>query len=325
MDAAIARACAARGLAAADPGLVLVDKALLLCVHHPAVPSIDLIDLPGLTSTPPEKRDATRTIVQSYVGSGGGGANSAGADATRAAAAAGGSSAASTMFLVVVPAGPRTRLVNEIALEAVEAVKARTIGVLTHADELVRDAHFELLAGLVARPPTADGAVALEPHGWVATMNADVPGARTHLERLHTQMHNERAFFGSNPILKALRDDARAATCDALVQRLVRCAALAAGPPGYRRTRAQSQHARELRPVSARATCERSRDPCAHARARPHARTHARARARTRLTDAAVAAPVHTPRHCRRGCTRSASPSPGSTRPSPSSATRRRA
>lgn len=249
------------------------------------------------------------------------------------------------MFLVVVPAGPRTRLVNEIALEAVEAVKARTIGVLTHADELVRDAHFEMLAQLVARPPTADGAVALEPHGWVATMNADVPGARTHLERLHTQMHNERAFFGSNPILKAMRDNARAATCDALVERLVsraapcrRCChpppALRTAALGHERAPSLSPRRGARLPVAARANCwlpaatfrhgGRSRCGCQRAASGlPTARVHAH----TRTFHAGVCGPCSarltrarapSVRARRRACTRSASPSRGSTPPSPS-------
>eukprot|EP00239_Pterosperma_sp_CCMP1384_P006702 CAMPEP_0197848432 /NCGR_PEP_ID=MMETSP1438-20131217/8721_1 /TAXON_ID=1461541 /ORGANISM="Pterosperma sp., Strain CCMP1384" /LENGTH=102 /DNA_ID=CAMNT_0043460673 /DNA_START=17 /DNA_END=322 /DNA_ORIENTATION=- len=38
--------------------------AIVLDVHHPSVPNLDLIDMPGLTTAPPEHKAATYAVLE---------------------------------------------------------------------------------------------------------------------------------------------------------------------------------------------------------------------------------------------------------------------
>jgi GTP-binding protein EngB required for normal cell division len=200
---------------------VSADRAIVVHMEGPLVPSLDLVDLPGLVAAPQDAAAATSALVERY-----------------AAEREGGS-----LFLVVVPATDNPR--NSAAMALVErlGLQGRALGVLTMCDEAPprRMAGLRRHLGLpddqLAQPSsqgsTAGGGgmlgddVALLPHGWVAVSNRpadadaddEAAGGGGSRERLRRQAAAERQFFAGR-----LPGAAKAglATCDALV-RLATC------------------------------------------------------------------------------------------------------
>ena len=191
------------------------DRVIVLEIVHPTVPSVDLIDLPGLTQHPPTKAQLTRAIIEEQV---------------RKDRATG----SHAMYLAIVPAGGEVRPCTNSAMAFVDGqgLRDRTIGVFTKCDHL---AHPDILHSLVTGENTSSGetpadfgAVPLE-KGWVASM-LRVPQAQsmqyyeTHaLERLYEQKRQEEAFFRASDD-EHLRDlyNRKAAGISALVLRLER-------------------------------------------------------------------------------------------------------
>jgi len=166
-------------------------------VPHPDVPSLDLIDLPGLTAVPEEKRKEIEQILKAHLEEDKQTGNH-------------------DMYLTIIPASGDVRPSTNNAMRFVHDnnLVDRTIGVFSKCDQ-VQD--FDILKSLITGEPTTDGdsaesigAVSLK-KGWTATMLKPPAGEyyETHqYERLWLQHGAETTFFNDNtdPILKELRE-----------------------------------------------------------------------------------------------------------------------
>jgi hypothetical protein len=119
------------------------------------------------------------------------------------------------MFLCTVSAitAPNTSTALQLLKE--KQVLDKTIGVITMCDfaaapQLKKKVHQRL-------QQTGD-AVELQPHGYVATMNAPVDGELSNLERLEQQAMAERGFFAEQRYQEQM--DAGLATSPALLDRI---------------------------------------------------------------------------------------------------------
>lgn len=152
----------------AQPNGVSDERIIIVRVEGPRLPSIDLVDLPGLVATPQDLEAQTRALVEKHVARHG----------------------AYSMYLAVVHGNENPR--NSLAVRLVErlGLQSRTLGVFTMCDEIqprVLDSFRRHLAG-EAEPGSGEG-VRLHPHGWVATSNKPAPAAgRRSLERLRAQV-----------------------------------------------------------------------------------------------------------------------------------------
>eukprot|EP00873_Tetraselmis_striata_P001298 jgi/Tetstr1/421562/TSEL_012506.t1 len=139
-------------------------RLLIVHVDSPSVPSLDLVDLPGLVQSPPDMAAATDALVRRYMGA----------------------HTVHSIFLAVVPATSKPNDSRALALLQEHGVEGRTIGVLTMCDELparkverLRERmeeppagaadDFEALAAWLAAPVMGD-TVRLA-NGYVATAN----------------------------------------------------------------------------------------------------------------------------------------------------------
>ena len=198
---------------------ILSNRAIVLEIQHCAVPSIDLIDLPGLTQHPKEKAEITKKIVEQQV---------------RHDQSTGGHA----MYLAIVPASGDVRPNTNSAMAFVEMedLKDRTFGVFTKCDQISESDIIRCLITGEDTPsgdsPADFGAVHLE-KGWVASM-LKVPQSRfsntadaqryyeAHpMERLYEQKRQETLFFssGDNDDFKDLHERCSAGI-GALVLRL---------------------------------------------------------------------------------------------------------
>ena len=128
-------------------------------------------------------------------------------------------------YLAVVKAttAPNTSVSMQLLHEA--NLYSKTFGVFTFCDELgVKNARR--LKQWIRNSSDGQGAVALEPHGWVATANAppeDENGNpvefESNFERLQKRALSERDVFKEETCLSKLLDDGLAST-SALVSRL---------------------------------------------------------------------------------------------------------
>lgn len=233
-----------RAGAEADATGVVSDKILVLEVQHPSVPSIDLIDLPGLTTYPEKKAREIHTILEHTV--------------ARDAAHGG-----HAMYLAIVPASGDVRPNTNTAMAFIErhALKSKTFGVFSKCDQVTDP---DVLRSLVTGCDTEDGegaedmgAVHLE-KGWVASMlkkptagDVSAPGTAakklkyfektapggaaaeslppdyfdTHnVERLYLQKKREKLFFThkeADPVLLSLHASGHAGV-GSLVARIER-------------------------------------------------------------------------------------------------------
>jgi hypothetical protein len=152
---------------------VSADHILILHVEGPSVPTLDVVDMPGLIAAPEPQRRETHALLERHVAQHG----------------------AYSMFLAVVPANTRPNTSIVMTFVQAHALESRTLGVFTMCDE------YQMSLGKVSRkmhdPPDVDqGGIALAPHGWYATMNAPVEGgADIGAARLILQAEAETAFF----------------------------------------------------------------------------------------------------------------------------------
>ena len=152
---------------------VSADHILILHVEGPNVPTLDVVDMPGLIAAPELQRKETHALLERHVAQHG----------------------AYSMFLAVVPANTRPNTSIVMTFVQAHALESRTLGVFTMCDE------YQTSLGKVRRkmqdPPDVDqGGIALAPHGWYATMNAPVEGgADIGAARLILQAEAETAFF----------------------------------------------------------------------------------------------------------------------------------
>ena len=157
---------------------VSADRIIILHVHGPHVPSLDVVDMPGLISAPAGLREQTRALIDRQVARHG----------------------AYSMYLAVVPAGQRPN--TSIAMEVVQSkgLEGRTLGVFTKCDDVSLRALASLRRLVGEAPDAALGGVALAPHGWYATMCAPLEGGagESNAARLRRQAAAEEAFFAED-------------------------------------------------------------------------------------------------------------------------------
>ena len=174
---------------------VSTERIIILQVEGPSVPSIDLVDMPGLLAAPQELREKTRSLVERHIRSHG----------------------AYSMYLAVVPGAVAPN--NSVVMDLVQThhLQPKTFGVFTMCDEIPPRECARFKRRLERPPPDNVGGIALEPHGWVATMNRPGDKEANSFARLRAQAAAEVDFFR-----KALPDlvSEDLATCGALMGRL---------------------------------------------------------------------------------------------------------
>ena len=190
-----------RVLAAEQGGLTSVSttRTIEVHVHSPAVPSIDLVDLPGLrlsagsdAADMPEKAKAlVKAQVEQHKGS--------------------------AIFLVSCTAS--TPPSQSLGLQLVEelGLQRDTIGVVTMCDNIGKLDMKKLPDRL---RQTSGDAFQLAPHGFIGTMTEPIKGeGLSNVQRLEMMATAERKWFASQPLLSPLLSDGLL-TCDALVDKL---------------------------------------------------------------------------------------------------------
>ena len=158
-----------------DPAYgVSMDRIIILHVQGPHVPSLDVVDLPGLIAAPASPRKKTRRLVDMQVAQHG----------------------AYSMYLAVVQAGTRPN--TSPAMEVVKdmGLEERSLGVFTKCDDLTVSNLAKLRQHLQANADPRLGSVPLAPYGWYAVMNAPVEGleGENNAGRLRRQAKAEDAF-----------------------------------------------------------------------------------------------------------------------------------
>ena len=168
-----------------------------LHVQSPAVPSIDLLDLPCLKLSP-GPRDSrnmpqqVEALVRSQI------------ERHRESA----------VFLVTTKAQMQASECLGMKLVAEYGLQARTIGVVTKCDEL----GVKPMRALPARLQQTDSGMRLQPHGYVATVTApleDVAEGTSHMGQLQQMACDEVEFFGEQPSLQPMVE-LGLATCNAV-------------------------------------------------------------------------------------------------------------
>jgi len=190
-----------RVLAAEHGGLTSVSmtRTIEVHVHSPAVPSIDLVDLPGLklsagsdAADMPEKAKAlVKAQVEQHKGS--------------------------AIFLVSCTAS--TPPSQSLGLQLVEelGLQSDTIGVVTMCDN-IGELDMKKLPDRLRQ--TSGDAFQLAPHGFIGTMTEPIKGeGLSNVQQLEMMATAERKWFASQPLLSPLLSDGLL-TCDALVDKL---------------------------------------------------------------------------------------------------------
>jgi hypothetical protein len=182
---------------------------IVLEIKGPSVPSIDLVDLPGLVQDPPNAEEKTREIVSSHIARHGD----------------------CCIYLVVLKGSDRPNNSAAVRMVAKHSLNSRCVGVFTMCDLLILDQSKKHLYKYVSRGSgsaiSSGHATVLDPHGWVATSNVrqnefHAPGgdhisAPNYRSSLKVQAAAEKAFFEKE--MPDLVTEGRA-TCSALVSRI---------------------------------------------------------------------------------------------------------
>eukprot|EP01044_Picomonas_judraskeda_P011200 COSAG03_NODE_1504_length_3971_cov_7.241219_1_plen_768_part_00 len=156
---------------------VASDRKILLHVQSPNVPTLDLVDLPGVVAAaasgePPNMPDQTKSLVQQHISH----------HKNR------------SVYLACVdaPTAPNSSTALQILVQ--QQVLDKTIGVITMCDWAVAPQQKEKVNRRLMQAAGCD-AVELK-HGYVATMNAPVvDDSISNLEKLQQQADNELEFF----------------------------------------------------------------------------------------------------------------------------------
>ena len=168
-----------------------------LHVHSPDVPSIDLLDLPGLKSSPgpedaadmPQKVEAlVRSQMERHKDS--------------------------AVFLVTTQAKTEAAQCLGMKLIVECGLQERTIGVITKCDDIGRPT----MKALPARLQQTDAVIRLQPHGYVATVTAaleDPPDGASHFDQLQTLARDELEYFEEQRLLQPMVG-LELATCNAV-------------------------------------------------------------------------------------------------------------
>jgi hypothetical protein len=172
---------------------------IILHVQSPHVPTLDLVDLPGVVTVagpgePDDMPQQTQALVQDCIRE----------------------SKDHSLFLCTVPATIAPNSSTGLQLLKQEGVLDRTVGVLTMCDD-VAPRHQPKLRARLAQ--TGD-AVVLKPYGWVATMNCPVEmaGPATNYARLLKQAEAEPGYFVENRMGDLV--EGKSATTNALLEKV---------------------------------------------------------------------------------------------------------
>jgi hypothetical protein len=157
-----------------------------LHVHSPDVPSIDLLDLPGLKAAAgpqdaPDMPQQVEALVRSQI------------ERYRDSA----------VFLATIDASMKSEASFGMRLIVEYGLQDRTIGVLTKCDNL----GMRPMRALPARLQQTDDGTRLQPHGYVATMTApldDPPEGSSHFDQLQTLARDELEFFEGQGMLQPM-------------------------------------------------------------------------------------------------------------------------
>eukprot|EP01048_Picozoa_sp_COSAG05_P017572 COSAG05_NODE_2419_length_3086_cov_2.719451_1_plen_860_part_00 len=150
------------------------DYIIILHVQSPNVPTLDLVDLPGVVTAataaePSDMPRQTKSLVSNCIRE----------------------AKDHSLFLCTVPADMAPNSSMGIQLLAEEGVLDRTVGVITMCDEMGRRHQAKLRERLNQRSDS----VVLKPHGWVATMNAPAQVRGSNYAKLVHQAAEEHKFF----------------------------------------------------------------------------------------------------------------------------------
>jgi hypothetical protein len=170
------------------------NRIIVLDIEGPHVPSIDLVDLPGLLQAPKEAAEASRALVAAQIQE----------------------YRKYSIFLAVVQAGRKPTSSSTIRVIEDFELQPNTLGVFTHCDELAETKKQQFRRWLQSPEECGfqDCHYPLSPNGWVATSNAPVPAhniaaaaademlnrkqtSHGSLLRLQQQAQNEMQFFHS--------------------------------------------------------------------------------------------------------------------------------
>ena len=134
------------------------DHVIIVHMQGPHIPSIDLVDMPGLTTTN-ELREQTANLIERHIQL----------------------HKDSSIYLMVVPATCPPNTSPVVQLVQSHHLESRTIGVFTMCDDVVQRKISSLAAHLPNPTDSCHGGVALEPHGqgwqgrWGALTSAPRP------------------------------------------------------------------------------------------------------------------------------------------------------
>ena len=160
---------------------VTTSHSLILHVRSPNIPTLDLVDLPGVVvcaadGEPEDMPQQTKRLVDEHIDQHG----------------------AHSVFLAIVDATTAPNSAAGMQILREKGMLDKTVGVITKCDELCTKQQKTKLLNRLAQ--TGD-AVVLEPYGYVATMNAPIDEEEdegsTNMQKLQLQARKEPAWFAA--------------------------------------------------------------------------------------------------------------------------------
>jgi histone H2A len=198
-----------------EEGGVSGSRRIVVRICRPDVPTLDLVDMPGLVATE-DRSAATHQIITDHIKAHGD----------------------YSLYLFVVPATYEPKAVSAVKIIQDNKLEDKTFGIFTKCDLLVPDEDVisafvdRLKAGRETEGAAAEnGTLFLEKYGWVATSTKEVKttqagGSMNVFARLRRQARAELDFFQSDDSpqarlgLSSLVEPDRAATFPVLIERL---------------------------------------------------------------------------------------------------------
>jgi GTP-binding protein EngB required for normal cell division len=184
-----------------DMPQICPNKYLVMEITNRSAPNIDLVDMPGMISTPEEEASLIQKMITDQFEKHG----------------------EYSMYLFMMEA---TRNVNQSPISLIKqrpGMERNTLGVVTHVDKVdpkIDVDRFDSLKKLANGDPSPGiGGVPLEPHGFVLTMNASNEDDEfTGFSPIFQRAHREDTFFDSMGYGELVTN--KRAGCKALLFRL---------------------------------------------------------------------------------------------------------